>query len=390
MKQKGIFFTLLFFTLLFLVSIIMSVSLFKSININKELQNSGVDESIWNNITNPFELAYFIFGYKGFWSIMTLNSFNFVVFSLFWVFLTPLSFSFFFLFLTIYIFTIIIHNIRRDYKYKTAKFLGKWGMYISFIVLLVFISITLGLFSGLEVEFKKVDSLNDYFKSGFFDSFSVISLLKVISNGYLFKINKFNTQYILGENFNYGLLVASLVFGVVFLPIIGITFIIFGSIWIATFISIRNSSHSKFRMWLKNIRIDSKREFYSLILKNEWLWIVTAAFLVTVAVPGLVHPYKNSFQIILSIISICSIPLVFTPLIIGMARVVKIKRFNYNLLMFLQIMILLFTVLSLQLIIWILFKEEIKVHSSVSSFVPFLTITAAIFAEFGFVKLQKR
>ncbi|ASP28162.1 hypothetical protein SCORR_v1c03880 [Spiroplasma corruscae] len=390
MRQKGILLTFIVFAVLFLIVLIVSLSFSSLIDINKELSYSNIDESTSKNISNPYDLSYFIFGYKGFLSILTNNSLNFIIFSLFWVYLLPLFFSFFGLFLLIFIFTLIIHNIRRDYKYQFAKRVGKWGMYVTFFILLAFAFISIILFSFLEVEFKKIQALKDKFDNEFFDTFSAISLLRVLAKGYIFGINYENVGSILGDDFNYALLVVSLVFGTIFLPTVGIMFVVFSSIWIATFISSRNSSHSKFRMWLKNIRIDSKREFYSLILKNIWLWIVAASFIITIISPGLVHPYNDGFQITLTVISIIIVPLVFIPLIIGMSRVVKIRRFNYNLLMFLQIMILIFTVILLQLTIWILFKEEIQVHSSVSSLIPFATITSSVFAEFGFVKLQQR
>ncbi|AKU79636.1 motility-associated protein Scm1 [Spiroplasma turonicum] len=390
MKQKGIITILIVFSILFISTLIVGLSFNPLINVNQELLNSNINEKAGNNISNSFDLAYFIFGYKGFLSILRENSFNFIIFSLFWVFLLPTFFSFFILFLSVYLFTVVINNIRREYKYKTAKAVGKNGMYITFFIFILFVIITISLFSVLDSSFKKVDNLKNIFNDSFYDSFSVISLLKVLANCKLFNINNESVGDLLGQDFNYSLLTTSLVFGVIFLPLIGISLIIFTSIWIATFVSVRNSSHSKFRMWLRNIRIDSKREFYSLILKNIWLWLVTSAFLITIIIPGLVHPYKNSFQITLAIISILCIPLVFIPLIIGMTRIVKIRRFNYNLLMFIQIMVLIITVISFQLTIWVLFKDEIQVHSSVSSLIPFITISLSIFAEFGFIKLQKR
>ncbi|AGR41125.1 motility-associated protein Scm1 [Spiroplasma taiwanense] len=395
MKNKNIFITNIILAILIIITLIVTLVQLLSIDVSKELniwscKLNDFSKKLETNISNPIDLAYFLFGFIGFSELIAHNSISMILFAIGWVVFLPILFILFSFFLTTYITLFCVKRIRREMDYKTVKTAGKWGMYASFLSSILFSLIALLLVSFLEPSFNKSQLSSNLQLTKNYDAFSIITLLTYLTNSTIFGAASNDFLEFLGQNFNLPLFITTVIFLVIFLPINGLALVFFSSMWVSTFITDRGGTHSKFWLWLKNIRIDSKREYYGLVFKNIWLWLLVVSFFITILMPGLIHPYENLTQILIAVFFIIIAPLVFLPIMVGIYMAAKIKRFNYNLLMFVQILVLLFTVLALQINIWIFLKADINVSTTISCLVPLITISLAMFGFFGFIKFQKR
>ncbi len=406
MKHKTLIIITSSFAITFLTFLIISLVLNNKVNISNEIDNimkflghEGKEyfTRVKNNLKNPVDLAYFVFGLEGLPTMIKVHSSLLVFIAVMWSFLLPMLGIILGFLLSISVFLTIIEKIKRQYKYDAIKTVGKYGMYISFgififiaIVGLITISLLEGQLNQLENVNKIWNSLDkNYFSSNLKNSFTYLTIIRyhfqnglssLLANG----INEINNTY--NGNVSLNLLQASLVFIVILLPISLSSLIIFSTMWAATFISTRNNGMSKFTGWLGNVRIDSKREFKSMILKNTWFWFLIITYILTMILPGLVHPYKSPTQITIAVLSIVIMPFALTPILVGWIMAINIKRFNYNKLMFNQLIILWTVTTIIQLTIWTLFREEIAAPTWLMTSWPLVLISFSTASVFGFIK----
>ncbi|ARU91619.1 hypothetical protein SCLARK_001031 [Spiroplasma clarkii] len=346
-------------------------------------------------IKNPFQLATFSFWTEGFITTYQIHSFAAATFIFFWSFVLPIVAVAFGINLVTMISLIFVERIRKEYQYKTLKAVGKWGMYSSFLVFAVCAITFIILIAFLEKQFDKVSLLDqgsksfgsaeyqtDHTRINSFNFFLNGTLATMFGNGLIHVDSRIIDSTIINTN----MLITTNIFLAVLIPISLICTISFSSIWIATFISNRNNGLSKFSRWLGNVRIDSRREFAGVILRNWWFWILAACFLVTIIYPGLVHDYQTGTQITIAVVSLVLLPVCFIPLFIAIYKIFKIRMFNYNKMMFAQILCLSITTTSLQVIIWALFGEQIMGPAWLMIGFPLLTIITSILCTFGFIK----
>ncbi|QEH61818.1 motility-associated protein Scm1 [Spiroplasma chinense] len=403
MKHKIVWILTSVVGVIFTTLLITALCLAPTVNVDNELENlvkfnaglANFTQQVNSNISNRFDFAYFIFGVEGLFTMMKIHSFNVVVFAVLWSYLLPLIGILLGSLLMVSICLIIVERIKREYKYKIMKACGKYGMYSSFGLLIVFSIATIVVISLLEKEFRVSNDLN-----------GVLNLINVgtVHNGmtYLVTAKYLSTSTYgslmvngiassgldIAKNFNVALLTTTLSLLMVVLPILFIIVVTTTSIWISTFISNRGNGLSKFARWLGNIRIDSRREFYGAVFKNKWFIIATTMLLISAIFPGIVHGYERPGQIFLTVSTIIIVPLCFLPTLISWLMIINVKRFNYNKVMFLQILILAIAVFVIQINVWVLFREEMQMPISVMTALPFVTLTVTSVALFGFIKWQ--
>lgn len=404
MKHKILVPTVIVTGVTFLTILIISLVMSQVVNLDQELTNlknyAGGNEGFvaylddiisQKNITNVFQLASFSFWIEGAVTLYQIHSFATASFIILWIFIFPIIGVIFAIVFITYISLVIIEFIKREYQYKQLKAVGKWGMYSSFLALVVFAIIFVFMIGFLETQFDGI-KLGD--NTGIKQPVAEISRINAFNfllNGSLALMleNGFNktSSLILDQNVvSVSLLIGTGVFLYIFLPIAFLCTIVFSSIWIATFTCQRNSGLSKFNRWLGNIRIDSKREFRQVIVRNWCFWVLLGFLLVTIIYPGFVHEYKTSAQITIATITACMVPLLFIPIYIATIKINTIKRFNYNKMMFAQTLILGLFVSFWQIIIWALFGEQIMGPIWLMFSLPFVTLFTSILCIFGFIK----
>ncbi|WP_338984246.1 motility-associated protein Scm1 [Spiroplasma endosymbiont of Diplazon laetatorius] len=341
-------------------------------------------ENLKQNITTPLSLAFFLFGIGGVGEIMgAQNWFGLIVFTITSIIVIPVLLILFVTYASVITVLISVEFLRRDSEINKVKMIGKWGMYASFIAALIFALIGITLFSSTEAALQR--NLGSPFDG--YDTFAITTFLTHLTNGTVFGgiSGGIITDPTVISN-----LQAGMAFMVILLPISAICLIAFASMYIGVFVSKRESKSSRFFNWLKNIRIDSLREYIDLNLKNPWIWIISLTFMTTIIIPGFAHPYENSTQILISAVNFLIIPVAFAPMIVGFFMAKAIKRFNYNLLMFVQILVLMVFTWGIQLNLWIFFKDSMYQISWLSAFLPFMACTTSLFAAFGFIKFSDK
>ncbi|AUB31521.1 motility-associated protein Scm1 [Spiroplasma floricola] len=397
MKHKNTYTIAIVITVLLVTTFIVAGSIYSSIDVTKILENklSEKNNDSWTNIqgqnfevlkttiTNPLSLAFFLFGIGGVDELKaTSDPFKLIVFTITSIIIIPTLLIVFFLYMSIIITLTLIEFIKRDSEVMTLKNVGKYGMYVSFISSFLFALIGIIIFCSIENNLQK-----NYQGFEKYDSFSIMTFLIHLSKGTIFSWEKnglLNSPNIVTT------VNVALVFLVILLPIAFFCLIIFSSFYIAIFVAKKDSRSSRFFNWLKNIRIDSLKEYIQLNLRSPWIWILSITFAFTIIIPGFVHPYTNVTQILITLISIIIIPVAFLPMIIGYIMAKKIKRFNYNRLMFIQILLLTLIILLIQLNASIFLKDYMFKFTWLSAFLPLVTCTISMFAAFGFIKFSDK
>ncbi|QHX36637.1 motility-associated protein Scm1 [Spiroplasma sp. BIUS-1] len=395
MRHKNTYTGAIVITVLLLIGFIVAGTVGHSINVNAILDakeknaswSNLVDfDALRNNITTPLSLSFFLFGIGGLGELVgneIQNWFGLVVFTITSIVVIPLLLTLFVCYLSVVIVLYSVEFLRRDSEVRRVKMIGKWGMYVSFGLALLFTFIGIALFASTESGLK--NDLDEGFKN--YDTFAITTFLTHMTNGTVF--GGLNSPLLSDSN-----VIANLKGGmallVVLLPITIICLIAFGSMYIGVFVSKRESKSSRFFNWLKNIRIDSLREYVGLNLRNPWIWITSITFMITIIIPGFAHPYTTLTQILISAVNIFVIPLAFSPMIVGFFMAKAIKRFNYNLLMFVQILVLLAFTWAIQINLWVFFKDSMYQISWLSAFLPFITCSISLVGAFGFVKFSDK
>ncbi|QBQ07670.1 motility-associated protein Scm1 [Spiroplasma gladiatoris] len=409
MKNKVFIISFISFGAALLSLFILSMSLLTSINIDEELKKianvDNNDQGLQNflqtlrpQINNKLDLAYLIMGIESLGAMLKIHSLVVVIFVLVNAFLLPMVGVIFGTFSIIFIAMIILSRIRREFKFNYVRisskisFLAISGIFLVLtIVGVTLLSIIESSYNGGNGEVSKyLDKINN---NTLHNCFDYVTAYKFATPGKMFSLmlnGISDTKLDFGSNIiNNNTFKSAISICIVVLPIIGILMVLSGSFWTATFITSTRNQHSKFYYWLKNVRIDSKREFVRSLLKDYWFWISLIVFISTIIFPGFIHPYKTKIQILITVINAILIPVCFIPLIYAWSRILKIRRFNYNKMMFIQI--LLFTILIIfnQLILWILFREEMHKPIWVSLSWPFITITLSVICLIGFVQKKQ-
>ncbi|QGS51908.1 motility-associated protein Scm1 [Spiroplasma tabanidicola] len=405
MKNK--IFTSLFISTaaFFLILLIVSLVILPSFNVNNELNRiSAVDSSdqglkdylngVRPQIKNKLDLAYMIMGLEGLATMLKIHSFGAVTFTILVAFFLPLVGTMLGMSFLVFIFLFVISRIKREYKFNTIRLVGKIGLLVSSILFLIMGICGIVLFSDIETFLNKNNGevsnyLNKINNNDSHNAFAFITAYKYFTNGKLQTlINNGLSQtglYFGDLPINNIEFKAAISIGTIMMPLFGIFTIFFASIWIATFISNRNNQNSKFSYWLKNVRIDSKKEFRRSLLTNVWFWISLITFTITIIFPGFIHPYKTLAQTLLTVINAILLPICFIPIIYAWFKIIKIKRFNYNKMMFNQILIFCILVMLNQILIWVLFREEMGMPVWIGITWPFVAIILSIVCLFGFV-----
>ncbi|AUM62632.1 motility-associated protein Scm1 [Spiroplasma monobiae] len=393
MKHRNTYTFAIVITVLLVIAFIVAGTVGKTVDVEAilqyKMQNAswkeieGMDQ-LAKNVNSPLSLAFFLFGVGGIGELAgTPGWFGLMVFTVTSVIIIPALLIFFVALLSVLSVLFGVEFVRRDAEVNKIKMIGKWGMYAGFAATFLFALIGVVLFCSIEQSLKQ--DLN--FKFNNYDAFGIMTFLTFLSNGTVFggvKSELLSNEHVISS------LNAGITFLVVLLPMAAIVMMAFASMYIGVFISKRESKTSRFFNWLKNIRIDSLRDYISLNIKNPWIWILSLTFIATVIIPGFVHPYQTTTQILISAINLVSIPLVFSPMIVGYFMAKGIKRFNYNMLMFVQIIILMGATWIFQLNSWIFLKDSMFWNSWMSAFIPFSTCTLSLVSAFGFIKFSDK
>ncbi|AOG60559.1 hypothetical protein SHELI_v1c06080 [Spiroplasma helicoides] len=394
--------TAIFFSLIVACFIIASsVNVDDEFNRIKEYSSSSeifnFAEKCKSHISNKLDLAYFIMGVEGLSTMTAIHSFSAVVLTLLWAFIIPIFGIIFGVSALQQIILIFIEKIRREYEYR--------NMYITVkILLIVFISLfslfaLIGIIttSIIENSLNSVDSdMKNYltFLNGNSSHhiFSYLTAYKYFIDGGINEImkNGFENSNINNPgDLHNNLVGASAIISAVIMPLLFAIILLILPIFLASIISNRDNSSSRFSNWLHNLRIDSKKEYWSNLIKNPWFWIAFIVFVVSIIFPGFIHPYKNQTQIFITIFAALILPLGFIPLIIAYMKIVKIRVFNYNKTMFNQIIIFNIAIIFIQLNYWILFREEMTYPVWVSLTWPFISIFLSLISLVGFTRTKK-
>ncbi|AHI52858.1 motility-associated protein Scm1 [Spiroplasma culicicola] len=401
MKHKVVWTVTICFAIIFTALFVTTLCFGFSIDVKKEIDNliktsSEATEYLTlasQNINSSFGLAHFIFGVEGISSIINNHSFNTAFFTLMWSFFLPLL-GVILGSLSLIVFSLFfVERIKRQFKYQYVKKTGIIGMYISFSCFLLLSLIAIVLMSILETQFNSNDGLKSILDSinlsNVHNGFSYITIIKYWTNNGLSKMINGGIKNIEGldfTNINTSMLSAAMIICIIGLPITLILSIVFNSIWISTFISSREGGMSKFTLWLQNVRIDSKREFYGAIFKNIWVLTGLILFITSIIFPGIVHPYQNSMHIVLTVSSLIVLPIALIPLLICWIKIIRIQRFNFNKMMFIQMLIFTLFNSSMQLIVWVLFREEMNMPLWMILTWPFIYISLSAIITYGFIK----
>lgn len=392
-----------FFTLNLILSLIFGLS----INIDNELSNllnfaqlnpyseAYINEIISiNNLSSIFDFSSFIFWSFGIKTIYSIFSFGVGSFVILWNFLVPVSLVLIAALAIIYFSLFFIEKINKEYKYKMFKNIGKWGMYISFIAFSVFFIIIIIKVAVLESQFNNIEQLQQIL-NGFNTNDRLIEKINLIN--FLLE-NRTTTMlshgirdvdFISGLSYiNNNLLISFFVFVLILLPISLITTILLGAIWISTFICYgRSKEFSKFKRWMGNKRIDSVRELRQSIFKNWYFLILFVMFISIMIYPVSLHDYQSYSLIIISIlILLLVLPASFIPLVIMWVQISKIKIFNFNKMMFIQMIVLGCVSNIIVLFFLVLFKNYIIGPYSIVLLQIYITLTVSLISIFGFIK----
>lgn len=414
MKNRIFLITFITIFSLFLVFFIIGLVMLLTINVNSEIdkisdfaisknsQKSQFFEKYFDNLKvnspNKLSFLYFAFGFEGFHNLALIHGSSFAIMAVSFTFLAPIFGLLALFFGLVFINRIIAERFRKEYKYRRMKKYGKYVMYFSagtfaLFMIIGFVLLTVSeqnlINSGINEIFggKHTDLYNSFNP----DSLSYLTILQFGGKHGFYDLIA-NTSNELFEkninNLNYSIIIGSLVFLLILSPIAGITMFISTSIWLGTFVCNKNGDVSKFHNWTKNIRIDTAKEYRHALVKNPWFIIQSILYLSALIFPGLIHPYNDLTQVLLSVLSIVSLPIGFLPLFVGYVMVKKLKRFNYNLLMWIQMLILFIIISSLEIIVFVLAKQAVSAPSALAVFWPLIIVLSSTTALFRFVKFK--
>ncbi|WP_339020308.1 motility-associated protein Scm1 [Spiroplasma endosymbiont of Atherix ibis] len=397
MKHKNTYIIAIIITVLLATAFIVAGSFYSLIDVTKILENklSENNKDSWTNIQghdfevlkttikNPISLSFFLFGIGGIDELKsTSEPFKLIVFTITSIIIIPTLLIVFFLYMSVIVILFSIQFMKRNSEVNKFKNVGKFGMYVSFILTFLFAFIGIIIFCSVQKSLHK-----NYQGFENYDSFSIMTFLIYLSKGTVFNWEK---NGLLNDSSIITTLNVGLVFLFILFPISSICLIVFSSMYIAIFIEKKDNRSSKFFNWLKNIRIDSLKEYIQLNIRSPWIWILSITFVFTIIIHGFIHPYTNITQILITLVSILIIPIAFSPMIIGYIMAKKIKRFNYNRLMFIQILLLTLIIFLIQLNTSIFLKDYMFKFPWLSAFLPLITCTLSLFATFGFIKFSDK